>query len=235
MLAVRDFPIGGGKTADLVLRHFDPIAPQATVQVGLGPPKPIDRAKLPRFFKGTISSGFVFVVAETSGVYGLVQRENLAFVIGPRPLSLSSYEYVVEPLKSRVGTGFEKHKVILQPPSAARSGPTLSASGLGAESSSSEPLEALVAFDVSEMIFEELGGVENVITYVGILLATHAARLYQEIPMNLQLGFIHIWDSGMPYDRNAEDYDVPFQEFINYWNEQFTLVPRDVGGCPSGC
>lgn len=93
----------------------------------------------------------------------------------------------------------------------------------------SGPLSARVAFDISAMVRNQLGGPAQVMTYLTDLVAAHSARLQAEIPMTLQLGDVQIWtDATMPYNPSESNYEELLVALENYWNANFTLIPRDL-------
>jgi len=224
-VTVRDFPVAGTGGATLVLQHFDPIALDAEMQLGAAPPALIDRGTLPRYFSATSGEVAVLLAVRPTALSGFVQRSDQLFEIRPSDVAHSSAQYTVAPVAHVNRLRPRQHRVIQSKRLSLRS-----SSLQGAASTYSGPLKARVAFDISNQMYHHLGNTSQVMDYITSLIAAHSVQFQSDVDLELELGFVHIWDDSipMPYDQDAEDYEIPLDQFADYWNANFSLVYRDV-------
>lgn len=228
-LAVRDFPIGPLERADLQLQRFEPLAPDAVARLGFDE-QPIDRSKLPRYFRAKLADGIVMIADRGATIDGFIKRRgSLRFIRaagGDKP-----GVYTIEPAAATSAkTGatrrcYNTSETRAPAPAAAQAA---GSSGMAA-GAIIPPLTAYVTLDVSAMVNNALGGFYPVLSYMLDMIAAHSAQLQDEIPMSLLLQTLQVWtDATMPYNPAEEDYGVTLDAFVAYWERYNPLVPRDV-------
>jgi hypothetical protein len=226
---VRDFPIGPLERADLQLQRFEVLAPDAVVRLGFDD-QPIDRTKLPRYFRAKLADGILMIADRGATIDGFIERRGSLRLIraagGDKP-----GVYAIEPAAAASGktastrrcyNNSQRRVPVLPAAQAAM------ASGV-ADGAVIPPLTAAVALDVSAMVNNALGGFYPVLDYMLDLIAAHSAQLQDEIPVSLVLHTLQVWtDTTMPYNSAEENYNVTLDAFVAYWERHKSLVPRDV-------
>src|SRR5690348_188038 len=218
---LRDFPLGGGRTADLVLDRFTPFTPGARAEiVEPGGVRVLDLPDL-AYFRGTVageSDSLVLLVAGRDRVHGFVASRGEVFPFGPdgrgghRSYSLRDADPTRYPppgdfcandlVPAAVSVPRMAHALADPPPTASDSG-TLK--------------QADVAIENDQELRAKFGSDGAALDYLASLAAAATTIYERDVSVRLRFSYIRLWNTTDPW--TATDTSGSLSELRAYWND----------------
>ena len=217
---LRDFPLGGRRSADLVLDRFTPFAPGARVEiVERGGVRALALPDL-AYFRGTVAGendSLVLLIAAPDRVHGFVVSRGEVFPFGPdgrgghRSYSLRD----IDPTRYPPPGDFCANDLVpaaLNIPPAAR---TLAAPPPTAGDPGTIK-QADVAIETDQELRAKFASDSAALNYLASLAAAATSIYERDVAVHLRFSYIRLWNTSDPW--TATDTSGSLGELRTYWN-----------------
>ena len=219
---VRDFPLGGARTADLVLARFEPFAPGARAEIM--EPGGARALTLPDqvYFRGTVAGeddSHVLLIAARARVHGFVVSRGEVFPFGPdgqgghRSYALRDADPTRYPPPGDFCANDLAPEAVRIPPAAR----ALAAPPPAASTSGTLKL-ADVAIDTDQELRAKFASDSAALGYLASLAAAATSIYERDVAVRLRFSYIRLWGAAPPDPWTATDPSGTLGELRTYWN-----------------